>query len=382
MRALIIVDMQPTFCPGGELAVDGGHDIADRIADLLRAHATNYDLIVTTQDWHIAPGDHFSTEPDYIDTWPPHGVAGTPGAEIHPRVHDALDALATQHPDLPLETLRKGHYAASYSGFDGINSHEESLNQILRNHHITHTDIVGLALSHCVAATALDAAQNGYHVTVFSDLTCPVSPALGEEAVAKLTAAGVDYTHSPFWTLACYTASRMPHDPAYREAAAQLGTAIGQAGHAIVYGGGNCGLMGVVADAALAQGASVYGVIPELFDGHEVSHHGLTRLEEVDTMSTRKNRMAELADCFIALPGGVGTLEEIFEVWAHRHLRMHHKPIVFYNTNGYWDTLLQAVDEYVAAGVMDPQLRHDLIVVETPEELWAQLGASRSDHGV
>lgn len=374
MRALIIVDVQPTFCPGGELAVDGGDDVADRIADLLRTHAADYHLLVTTQDWHIAPGDHFSTEPDYVDTWPPHGVAGSPTAELHPRIVDALAQVQETHPELPYQKLLKGQYAASYSGFDGSNEQGESLVQILRAHGITHLDVVGLALSHCVAATALDAAQNGFQVTVLRDLTRPVTPEVGIEAVAKLESAGVHYTHSPHWTFACYTASRLPHDNIYAAAAAELARTLGEAGHSIVYGGGNCGLMGVVADAALETGASVYGVIPEHFDGHEVEHLHLTRLERVDTMSTRKNRMAELSDCFIALPGGVGTLEEIFEVWAHQYLGIHDKPVVFYNTNGYWDTLLQAMDEFVEAGVLDSQLLHNLVVVDNPTDLLKQVG--------
>ncbi|MFY9189872.1 MAG: TIGR00730 family Rossman fold protein [Lawsonella sp.] len=374
MRALIIVDVQLTFCSGGELGVPGGHDVADRIADLLRTHADDYDLIVTTQDWHIAPGDHFSTEPDYVDTWPAHGVAGSTNAELHPRIVEALAQMQENHPGLPYQKLLKGQYAASYSGFDGVNQEGESLVQILRNHEITQVDVVGLALSHCVAATSLDAVQNGFIVKVFRDLTRPVTVESGLEAVEKLEAAGVIYTHSPHWTFACYTASRTPDNPVYTAAADELGEALGQAGHSIVYGGGNCGLMGIVADAALETGASVYGIIPEHFDGHEVEHLELTRLERVDTMATRKARMAELADCFIALPGGVGTLEEIFEVWSQQYLGMHAKPVVFYNTNGYWDTLLQALDEFVEVGTLDRQLRENLIVVDNPTDLLETLG--------
>lgn len=378
MRALLIVDMQPTFCEGGELPVPGGHDIADRIADFLRAHADRYGLIVTTQDWHINPGNHFSNTPDYVDTWPPHGQAGTPNAELHPRLHAALEALRTSHPDLPQEAVRKGQYAASYSGFDGITDSATTddtsaqglaLADLLRRYGTTEVDVVGLALSHCVCATALDAQREGFATTVFADLSAPVSVDTGDAALRALREASVVVTHSPYWTFACYTASRFGTQPGLREAAHRLGEGIARAGHGIVYGGGNCGLMGVIADAALSQGGSVYGVIPHHFDGHEVSHTSLTCLEVVDDMSTRKNRMAQLADCFVALPGGVGTLEEFFEVWAHQQLGIHQKPVVLYNTDGYWDSLLAALASYAQVDILSPTLLDSLIVVDTPDAL-------------
>lgn len=399
MRALLIVDMQPIFCEGGELPVPGGHDIADRIADFLRAHADRYGLIVTTQDWHINPGSHFSDTPDFVDTWPPHGQAGTPNAELHPRLQSALEALRTSYPDLPLEAVRKGQYAASYSGFDGTTGSAptgptatnpstsncattapataggtteqgRALADLLRRYGTTEVDVVGLALSHCVCATALDAQREGFATTVFADLSAPVSAETEEAAQQALAEAGVAVTHSPYWTFACYTASRFGTQPGLREAARRLGEGIAQAGHGIVYGGGNCGLMGVIADAALSQGGSVYGVIPHHFDGHEVSHDTLTRLEVVEDMSTRKNRMAQLADCFVALPGGVGTLEEFFEVWAHRQLGIHQKPVVLYNTDGYWDSLLTALASYAQVDILSPTLLDSLIVVDTPEALF------------
>lgn len=369
MRTLLIVDMQPTFCEGGELPVPGGNDIADRIADFLCAHADRYGLLVTTQDWHINPGSHFSDTPDYVDTWPPHGQAGTPNAELHPRLQAALDALRESHPDLPQEAVCKGQHAASYSGFDGITEHGEPLADLLRRYNVTEVEVVGLALSHCVCATALDAQREGFATTVFFDLSAPVSPETGDDALRALDEAGVAVTHSPYWTFACYTASRFGTQPELQEAARRLGESLAQAGHGIVYGGGNCGLMGVVADAALAQGGSVYGVIPHHFDGHEVSHETLTRLEVVDDMSARKNRMAALADCFVALPGGVGTLEEFFEVWAHRQLGIHEKPVVLYNAGGYWDGLLTALQSYARVEMLPAMLLDSLIVVDTPEAL-------------
>ena len=111
-RALVIVDVQPTFCEGGALAVAGGDAVAARVAAYATAHRKDYRLVVTTQDWHIDPGSHFSAAPDFIDTWPPHGIAGTAEAELHP-------ALAGLQPDA---CVKKGHYAAAYSGFEAVTS--------------------------------------------------------------------------------------------------------------------------------------------------------------------------------------------------------------------------------------------------------------------
>ena len=108
-RALIIVDVQPTFCEGGALPVTGGNAVAEAVAAYVEAHRGDYQLIVTTQDWHIDPGAHFSETPDFVDTWPPHGVAGTDEAEMHP-------ALANVNADV---TVKKGQYEAAYSGFEG-----------------------------------------------------------------------------------------------------------------------------------------------------------------------------------------------------------------------------------------------------------------------
>ena len=139
-RALIIVDVQPTFCEGGALGVVGGNACAERIADFVTDHADEYDLIVTTQDWHVDPGTHFSDTPDFVDTWPPHGVAGTPEAELH-------DAVAS----LPFDdSVKKGEYAAAYSGFEGVNKDGDTLERILREAEVGAIDVVGIAESHCV----------------------------------------------------------------------------------------------------------------------------------------------------------------------------------------------------------------------------------------
>lgn len=185
-RALIIVDVQPTFTEGGALGVDGGDACAERIADFVTEHADDYEFIVTTQDWHIDPGAHFSDNPDFVDSWPPHGVAGTPEAELH-------DAVAS----LPFDdSVKKGEYAAAYSGFEGKNADGETLEQLLRDHEIGGVDVVGIAESHCVKETALDALKAGFVTRVFSDLTVPVSEELGVEARIEMDEAGVEQISS------------------------------------------------------------------------------------------------------------------------------------------------------------------------------------------
>ena len=180
-RALVIVDVQPTFCEGGELAVAGGNATASAIADYVKQHRGEYDLIASTQDYHIEPGDHFSDNPDYVDTWPAHGVAGTPNAELHPLIEEL-------HPDV---RVRKGQYAAAYSGFEGTDDGGAALNDLLQGRGIKAVDVVGIAESHCVKATALDARNNGYQTRVFTDLTVPVSEDQGIAARKEMAAAGV-----------------------------------------------------------------------------------------------------------------------------------------------------------------------------------------------
>ncbi len=183
-KALIVVDVQPTFCEGGALGVEGGNAVAERIAEFVESHRGDYDLVVTTQDWHIDPGDHFSDTPDFVDSWPPHGVAGTPEAELHP----ALAELDADHG------IKKGQYEAAYSGFEGKDEDGNDLAQILHAAEIAEVDVVGIAESHCVLRTALDAVDEGMRVRVFSDLTVPVSEDQGVAAREHMTAAGVTLT--------------------------------------------------------------------------------------------------------------------------------------------------------------------------------------------
>lgn len=185
-RALLVVDVQPTFCEGGALGVDGGTAVAEGIAEYVAGKRGEYALIATTQDWHIEPGEHFAkapAEPDYVNTWPVHGVAGTAEAELHP----ALQAL---NADV---SVKKGQYDHGYSGFDGVTDEGENLADALKRHGITAVDVVGIAESHCVRATALDARELGLSVRVISDLTVPVSEDQGITARAEMAAAGVEY---------------------------------------------------------------------------------------------------------------------------------------------------------------------------------------------
>lgn len=180
-RALVIVDVQPTFCEGGALAVAGGDAVARRIAGFAAEHRSRYDLVITTQDWHVDPGDHFSDAPDFVDSWPPHGIAGTAEAELHP-------ALADLHPEV---SVRKGMHQAAYSGFEGVDPHGRSLATVLAWTGIEAVDVVGIAESHCVKETALDAQRLGLRTRVLTDLTVPVDEAQGAAARALLAERGV-----------------------------------------------------------------------------------------------------------------------------------------------------------------------------------------------
>lgn len=182
-RALLVVDVQPTFCEGGALAVEGGDAVAHAIAEFAAIHRGEYGLVVTTQDWHVDPGDHFSSTLDYVDTWPPHGVAGTAEADLHPAL-ESLDADAA---------VKKGRYEAAYSGFDGADEDGRSLALILAQAGITEVDVVGIAESHCVKQTALDARAELLPTRVIADLTVPVSADQPEAAREAMLAAGVVY---------------------------------------------------------------------------------------------------------------------------------------------------------------------------------------------
>ncbi|MGB0719839.1 MAG: TIGR00730 family Rossman fold protein [Bdellovibrionales bacterium] len=147
-----------------------------------------------------------------------------------------------------------------------------------------------------------------------------------------------------FKTVCVYCASSADVDDVYKEAARDLGQLCAQSGKHIVYGGGHVGLMGVLADSALAAGGEVTGVIPQLLMEKEVAHRGLTHLYQTQTMQERQLKMAELSDAFVVLPGGTGTLAEFFEVLTWKQLGLHDKPIAVLNIGGYWDFLLKTLD--------------------------------------
>jgi nicotinamidase/pyrazinamidase len=181
-RALVVVDVQNDFCEGGSLAVTGGAAVAAAVSAHIRAGG--YDHVVATRDHHVDPGAHFSAEPDYVDTWPVHCRARTPGASFHPD----LDVAAIE------AVFDKGDYAAAYSGFEGAEPGGATLGEWLAARRVTAVDVAGIATDHCVRATALDAARAGFTTTVLLDLCAGVAPHTTERALAELAAAGVAVT--------------------------------------------------------------------------------------------------------------------------------------------------------------------------------------------
>ena len=171
----------------------------------------------------------------------------------------------------------------------------------------------------------------------------------------------------------------------HKDAAAELGRLAARRGVQLIFGGGRVGLMGILADAALAEGGEVIGVIPEHLQTAEVGHSGLTRLEVVESMHVRKMRMCELADAFCTLPGGLGTLDETFEIITWRQLGLHDKPITVVNLDGFWDPLLALIDHQAAGGYVRPQHRDIFQVVETVEAVFeavAEAPAARTPSAV
>jgi uncharacterized protein (TIGR00730 family) len=152
---------------------------------------------------------------------------------------------------------------------------------------------------------------------------------------------------------------------AFKQTARDVGTVLAQQGMRIVYGGGHVGLMGIVADAALAVGAEVVGIIPEHIRAQEVQHTGLTKLHVVPDMHTRKRMMVEHADAFVILPGGLGTLDELFEILTWKKLKLHNKPIIIFNQDGYWNIFLELIDHLIGEGFAAPADRALFKVVTT-----------------
>jgi len=167
--------------------------------------------------------------------------------------------------------------------------------------------------------------------------------------------------------------------PEYRESAEAFGSLLAQRGIELVYGGAVIGLMGAVADAALASGGHVIGVIPRALTGREVAHRGLPDLRVVDSMHERKALMAELSDGFVALPGGIGTLEELFEVWTWAQLGLHAKPCALLDVRGFYTGLSAFMDHVVEEGFLKPVHRRALIVEQDAEQLLARIEAYRAE---
>ena len=175
-------------------------------------------------------------------------------------------------------------------------------------------------------------------------------------------------------SICVYCGSRPGTEPAYAEAAREIGEQIGQRGWQLVYGGGRAGLMGIVADAALQAGAPVVGVIPESLMQKEVGHRGLSELHVVQTMHQRKMMMAERSDSFLALPGGIGTFEELFEMWSWRQLGYHDKPLGLLNTAGYYNELIGFLQSSARRGLMTAEQLALLKVTDDPLAMLDHLG--------
>ncbi|HEY8479530.1 MAG TPA: isochorismatase family protein [Spirillospora sp.] len=189
-KALIIVDVQNDFCEGGSLAVGGGAGVAASISDYVAGHRSDYAHVVATRDFHLDPGDHFSDDPDFVDSWPPHCVIGTPGADFHPNLNLA-----------PIEAVfSKGRENAAYSGFEGVSDDDQPLAEWLTARGVDAVDIVGIATDHCVRATAVDASRAGLRTRVLLDLTAGVSKPTVDKALEELKQEGVELTGAPVVT--------------------------------------------------------------------------------------------------------------------------------------------------------------------------------------
>ena len=187
--ALFVIDVQNDFTEGGALAVTGGASVAARVTELLRRDRARWDVVVASRDWHDdrgVNGGHFWAEPDYVDTWPPHCVRGTTGADYHP---DLDSTLVDEH-------VRKGTGSPAYSIFEAATESGESLVDLVARRGVTDVDVVGLATDHCVRASALDAARAGLRVRVLTDLVAGVAEGPSVAALDELRAAGVETVRS------------------------------------------------------------------------------------------------------------------------------------------------------------------------------------------
>ena len=189
-KALFIVDVQNDFTEGGALGVDGGDAVAQGVSQYLVTHAEEYTVIVASRDWHDGSGDnggHFAAgEPDFVDTWPVHCVAGTEGAEYDP----GLDVSAVTHH------VKKGQGKPAYSLFEGTTDDGKTVSQLLDEHGVVEVDVTGIATDYCVRASALDAIEHGRHVRILTDLVAGVATESSESALAELAHAGAELVSS------------------------------------------------------------------------------------------------------------------------------------------------------------------------------------------
>jgi len=188
-KALFIVDVQNDFTEGGALGVDGGDAVAERITRHLEAHADEYAIIVASRDWHDGDNDnggHFSSEPDFVDTWPPHCVSGTAGAEYDP----GLDTARVTHH------VKKGQGKPAYSLFEGTTEDGVTVAQLLDENGVIDVDVAGLATDHCVRASSLDAIEHGRHVRVLTDLIAGVAAEPSDASLVELAHAGAELAES------------------------------------------------------------------------------------------------------------------------------------------------------------------------------------------
>lgn len=183
--ALLLVDVQNDFCPGGNLATARGDEVASKIAELIStpdSRTREYSHTIATQDWHIDPGEHFSEDPDFVDSWPVHCVADSYGAQIRGPINT----------ELINQYFRKGHYSAAYSGFEGKNEDGVLLGDWLREQGVHTLDICGIATDHCVRATVLDALKEGFQVRVLRSMCSPVDDKRGADALQEMMDAGAE----------------------------------------------------------------------------------------------------------------------------------------------------------------------------------------------
>jgi len=166
--------------------------------------------------------------------------------------------------------------------------------------------------------------------------------------------------------LAVYCGSAPGSQPVFADATRATAAAMVERGVDLVYGGGRLGLMGLIADSVLEAGGKVYGVIPRALVNLEVAHTGITELNTVDTMHERKAKMTDLADAFLALPGGIGTLDELFEAWSWNALGYHAKPFCLLNVDGFWDGMIEFIDHATDSGFLSAKRRSQLLVAATP----------------